>query len=90
MPDVVVTEFMDAAPLTDLEAHYSLHREDDLWARSDDLAKLLHDAVALIVRNKTQVTETLLAQAPKLQVVGRLGVGLDNICLLYTSDAADE
>ena len=32
-----------------------------------------------IVRNRTQVNRALLAAAPKLRVVGRLGVGLDNI-----------
>ena len=33
----------------------------------------------MIVRNRTQVDADLLAAAPKLKVVGRLGVGLDNI-----------
>src|SRR5690606_5635429 len=36
-------------------------------------------ADALIVRNRTQVNEALLASAPQLKAVGRLGVGLDNI-----------
>jgi (S)-sulfolactate dehydrogenase len=35
----------------------------------------------LIVRNRTQVDASLLAGAPRLKVVGRLGVGLDNIDL---------
>jgi (S)-sulfolactate dehydrogenase len=34
------------------------------------------------VRNRTQVDATLLDAAPKLKVVGRLGVGLDNIDLV--------
>ena len=34
---------------------------------------------ALIVRNLTQVNQELLNGAPKLKVVGRLGVGLENI-----------
>ena len=34
---------------------------------------------ALIVRNRTKVTADLLDAAPDLKVVGRLGVGLDNI-----------
>ena len=36
---------------------------------------------ALVVRNRTQVTPELLAAAPDLKLVGRLGVGLDNINL---------
>jgi (S)-sulfolactate dehydrogenase len=35
----------------------------------------------LIVRNRTQVRGVLLEAAPRLKVVGRLGVGLDNIDL---------
>jgi (S)-sulfolactate dehydrogenase len=39
----------------------------------------LADCRALIVRNRTQVRAALLDTAPLLKVVGRLGVGLDNI-----------
>jgi (S)-sulfolactate dehydrogenase len=43
------------------------------------LAAAVRDARALIVRNRTQVRGALLEAAPRLEVVGRLGVGLDNI-----------
>jgi (S)-sulfolactate dehydrogenase len=39
----------------------------------------LESAQALVVRNRTQVNQALLDAAPRLKVVGRLGVGLDNI-----------
>src|SRR5690242_13317684 len=39
------------------------------------------DADALIVRSATKVTAELLDKAPKLRVVGRAGVGVDNIDL---------
>ncbi|WP_054968530.1 hydroxyacid dehydrogenase [Alicyclobacillus ferrooxydans] len=39
------------------------------------------DAKALVVRNRTRVDGNLLTQFPELKVVGRLGVGLDNIDL---------
>lgn len=81
MHDIVVTEFMDAEPLADLKAHYSIHRDDTLWEKPEELGGLLGSAKAIIVRNKTQVTDTLLDSAPELKVVGRLGVGLDNIDL---------
>lgn len=42
-------------------------------------AALLKEADALIVRTYTIVNEKLLARAPKLRVVGRAGVGLDNV-----------
>ena len=39
----------------------------------------MRDLPGLIVRNRTPVDKALLEMAPKLKVVGRLGVGLDNI-----------
>lgn len=81
MPDIVVSEFMDSAPLADLEQRYTVHRDDALWELPDALSALVADAQGLIVRNKTHVTAQLLDAAPQLKVVGRLGVGLDNIDL---------
>src|SRR6202167_1793627 len=43
------------------------------------LAAALADADALVVRSAVQVDEALLAAAPKLRVIGRAGVGVDNI-----------
>ncbi len=45
------------------------------------LLAALAGACAIIVRNRTQVDNELLGHAPNLKVVGRLGVGLDNIDL---------
>ena len=39
----------------------------------------LADADALVVRSATKVTDDLLAHAPRLRVIGRAGVGVDNI-----------
>ncbi len=39
----------------------------------------LAEADALIVRSATRVTDELLARAPRLRVVGRAGVGVDNV-----------
>ncbi len=43
------------------------------------LAAELADADALVVRSAVQVDSALLEQAPKLRVIGRAGVGVDNI-----------
>ncbi len=43
------------------------------------LAAELADADALVVRSAIQVDAALLAAAPKLRVIGRAGVGVDNI-----------
>src|SRR5438034_4498744 len=41
----------------------------------------LADCDALLVRSAVQVTKDVLAQAPKLRVIGRAGVGVDNVDL---------
>src|ERR1039457_4438676 len=46
-----------------------------------EYAKHLADADALVVRSAVQVTPAVLAQAPKLRVIGRAGVGVDNVDL---------
>src|ERR1017187_9537083 len=44
-----------------------------------ELLPLVADVVAMIVRSETKVTKKVLEAAAKLRVVGRAGVGVDNI-----------
>jgi (S)-sulfolactate dehydrogenase len=76
---IVISEFMDEDAVASLASRFDVRYDKGLVDRRDDLAHAVHDADALIVRNRTQVDATLLASAPGLRVVGRLGVGLDNI-----------
>jgi (S)-sulfolactate dehydrogenase len=76
---VVITEFMDAAAVAALAATHDVRYDPGLVDRESELQSACAGAVALIVRNRTRVDRRLLAAAPKLRVVGRLGVGLDNI-----------
>ena len=81
MADIVISEFMDEAAIRDLLPGRDVLYDAKLVDRPADLAAALADARALVVRNRTQVRGALLEAAPKLRVVGRLGVGLDNIDL---------
>ena len=81
MPDIVIAEFMDEATVAELARDYDVLYEPDLVERPADLKAALPGARALIVRNRTQVTDDLLAAGESLRVIGRLGVGLDNIDL---------
>ncbi|MCX7146328.1 MAG: hydroxyacid dehydrogenase [Sulfuritalea sp.] len=76
---IVITEFMDLDAVRTLQDRFVVSHEPTLVDRRAELLALLADATALIVRNRTQVDGELLAAAPRLRVVGRLGVGLDNI-----------
>ncbi|HYE01387.1 MAG TPA: hydroxyacid dehydrogenase [Alphaproteobacteria bacterium] len=79
MPDIVISEFMDEPAVKALAADFDTHYDPDLVDKPAELARLVADARALVVRNRTQVRGALLEAAPKLKAVGRLGVGLDNI-----------
>ena len=81
MADIVVTEFMDQAAVDDLARDYGVLYDRDLHEKPAALLAAVADARALVVRNQTQVRGALLGAARGLKVVGRLGVGLDNIDL---------
>jgi D-3-phosphoglycerate dehydrogenase len=50
-------------------------------ASPEELERALSGAEALIVRSAVKVTAGLLEKAPRLRVVGRAGVGVDNVDL---------
>jgi len=79
MPDIVIAEFMDGAAVARLKSRFDTHYDDRLVDKPDELARLVASARALVVRNRTQLRGDLLAAADRLECVGRLGVGLDNI-----------
>ena len=79
MPLVVVSEFMNEAALAPLRAEHEVLFDPELVDERSALLAAVADAEAIIVRNRTQVDDELLTAAPRLRVVGRLGVGLDNI-----------
>jgi (S)-sulfolactate dehydrogenase len=79
MPDIVIAEFMDEAAIREGLAGFDVLYDPKLVDKPDVLRGALGGARGLIVRNRTQVTAPLLDAGPNLRVVGRLGVGLDNI-----------
>lgn len=79
MAEIIISEFMDEAAIREILAGRDVIYDPKLVDRPDELAHLLRDARALVVRNRTQVRGALLDAATRLEVVGRLGVGLDNI-----------
>ncbi|MBI1245566.1 MAG: 3-phosphoglycerate dehydrogenase [Alphaproteobacteria bacterium] len=79
MYDIVVSEFVDQWAVDDLAKDYKVHYDRTLVSKPEELAKLAAESPAIIVRNLTQVRGPVLAAMKNLKVIGRLGVGLDNI-----------
>jgi (S)-sulfolactate dehydrogenase len=79
MARIVISEFMDERAVAQLQAAHDVLYDPKLV---DDMPRLLAEAAtadAIVVRNRTQVRGALLAALARCTVVGRLGVGLDNI-----------
>ena len=78
---ILITEFMDERAVARLQAAHDVLYDPQLVDDAPRLASEAAQADAVIVRNRTQVRGALLAALARCTVVGRLGVGLDNIDL---------
>ncbi len=81
LPKVVISEFMAPEGIALLTGRVVLVDDATLVGDRSRLLAEVADADALIVRNRTQVDAALLDAAPRLRVVGRLGVGTDNLAM---------
>jgi D-3-phosphoglycerate dehydrogenase / 2-oxoglutarate reductase len=86
MSDILVSEHIPGVAMDALADEFSVCRAPSLWNCPAELRARLDGYRALMVRNQTPVNAALLGAAPTLEVVGRAGVGTDNIDL----DAARE
>ncbi len=79
---IVISEFMDESAVNRLRTEFgaeAVRYEPSLVDRAEELVASVADCDALIVRNRTQVRGALLDACTRARVIGRLGVGLDNI-----------
>jgi D-3-phosphoglycerate dehydrogenase / 2-oxoglutarate reductase len=76
--NILITDGLDASAQAVLD---SCSVDDRTGISADELASIIADYDALIVRGRTKVTASLLGAATRLKVVGRAGVGVDNIDL---------
>ena len=77
MPVVLVAEELSPAGLEVLSGDFELRHVDG--ADRSALLPALADVDAVIVRSATKIDAEALAAAPKLKVVARAGIGLDNV-----------
>ena len=69
------------APISDQALLASVDLTDRKGISAEELLDVIGDYDAMIVRGRTKVTEEVLSAAKNLKVVGRMGVGVDNIDL---------
>ena len=75
----MITENIQGAAVDALGSQFRVAFQPDLWKDPALLAEKVKNCRALIVRNQTPVTASLIDAAQDLLVIGRAGVGLDNV-----------
>lgn len=81
MPDILISELIRGEAVDALAARFDVQIMPDLWRDPPALAEHIANVRALMIRNQTQITSELLGRAKRLRVIGRAGVGLDNVDL---------
>jgi D-3-phosphoglycerate dehydrogenase len=74
---ILITDGLDETGLSILRKSATV--DDKSGISADDLLKVISEYDALIVRGRTKVTASVMDAASKLKVIGRAGVGVDNI-----------
>ncbi len=73
-PRVLVREAIAAPGLELLRARFDVDEDGE-----SDLAERIADYDAIVIRSATQLDAALLERAERLKVIGRAGVGIDNV-----------
>ena len=86
MKKILITEFMEQESVDIISDAFDVIYDPTLHENLESISSQIAAVDAVIVRNKTQLTEALLLKAKNLTFVGRLGVGLDNIDTKFCSN----
>jgi len=76
---ILVAEPLAKQGLEILRAHHDV--DEKIGLTPEQLAEVIGDYDALLVRSQVKVTAEILAHASRLIVIGRAGVGVDNVDL---------
>ncbi|MCB9722556.1 MAG: phosphoglycerate dehydrogenase [Spirochaetaceae bacterium] len=79
MPKVLVSDSLAEQGLTVLEQAQGLEVINRPGLAPDELLKAVADVDALVIRSNTKVTRDVLEAGQKLRIVGRAGIGVDNV-----------
>ncbi len=79
MVKILVADPISESGLQVLRDHSQFTLETKLKLPAEDLKKAVADVEAIMVRSETQITADVLAAGKKIKIVGRAGVGVDNI-----------
>ncbi|PYK89199.1 MAG: phosphoglycerate dehydrogenase, partial [Verrucomicrobia bacterium] len=78
-PKVFIADSISQRGIDELTRDGALEAKVQTGLSETQLAEAIADFAALIIRSQTKVTAKILNAAKKLRVVGRAGVGVDNV-----------
>lgn len=87
MPDILISENIQGPAIDALAKQFDVSIRPQLWRDHGALAEAVQDVRGLIIRNQTKITPELLRHAKKLKVIGRAGVGLENVAVQACTEA---
>lgn len=76
---ILVSDPISEKGVEAINAHPNLEADFNTGLSPEELIAIIGDYDGLVVRSQTKVTRAVLEAATKLQVIGRAGVGVDNI-----------
>jgi D-3-phosphoglycerate dehydrogenase len=79
VPKVLVADPVSERGVTELRGSGELDVTVKTGLKEDQLLQIIPDFAALVVRSQTKATAKLIDAAARLRVIGRAGVGVDNV-----------
>lgn len=86
MHKILISDKLAEAGINFLNDQDDLHVHIETGLKEDDLCKIIGEFDALLIRSDTKVTEKVLKAATRLKVVGRAGIGVDNVDLAAATE----
>ena len=78
---ILIADPLGKGGLAILAKEKSFEVEENVGLKPEDLKKIIGRYDAVIIRSGTRITKDILEAATKLRVIGRAGVGVDNVDL---------
>ena len=86
MHKILISDKLAETGINYLNDQDDIHIHIQTGLKEDELCRIIGDYDALLIRSDTKVTEKVLKAATKLKVVGRAGIGVDNVDLTAATE----
>jgi len=86
MPKIFISDKLSSSSVDFLEKQDGLEVTVDVGKTEDEIANLIGEYDAILVRSATKVTRKIIEAGKNLKLIGRAGAGVDNIDLTAASE----